>query len=218
MLISKGHLLSAGISTRNVDIYYNYVLKYFQEYQINTKERIISFLSNVLHECNYFNGIVENMNYSESGLLEVFRKYFTPEQAKAYARKPEAIGSRVYANRMGNGNEASKEGYKFRGRGGIHVTGKNNYSNLSKYIGVDLVKNPDLVLLPDMVIKSALWFWSINNLNSWADKITTAKTEAEKTKYYKSIASIINTGSPNNTPIHWNDREKNRKKLEKIIL
>lgn len=97
--------------------------------------------------------IVENLNYSEQGLLRTFPKYFSPADAKAYARQPERIANRAYANRMGNGNEASGEGWLFRGRGLCQITGRDNYAQFSKILGHDLVGSPGLTLQDDVAAK-----------------------------------------------------------------
>ncbi|WP_156372900.1 glycoside hydrolase family 19 protein [Deinococcus sp. Leaf326] len=115
-------------------------------YGINTKLRLLHFLSQVAHESE-FNPVSENLNYSAKRLLQVFPKYFpTAALAASYAGNPTAIGSRVYANRLGNGNEASREGYLYRGRGMLQLTGKSNYLYYGKRVGQDLVANPDLAL------------------------------------------------------------------------
>lgn len=141
------------------------------DYNINSPLRISHFLAQVTHESNDFKVLKENLNYSQSGLLSVFRKYFTPEQALAYARKPEKIANRVYANRLGNGDEASGDGWKYRGRGTIQVTGKTNYMKCSLYLFNDetLLTNPDKLLEPKYAILSACWYWRTNNLNMWCD-------------------------------------------------
>jgi putative chitinase len=136
---------------------------------INTELRLAHFLAQCAHESGNFRMFTENLNYSEQGLLNIFKKYFTPAQAKQYARKPVAIGSRVYANRMGNGNEESKDGFNYRGRGCIQLTGKSNYAAFSKFVPDNVVISPDLVSTK-YPLSSAGWFWSINNINALADK------------------------------------------------
>lgn len=138
-------------------------------YGINTPLRLAHFFAQLAHESN-LKPIEENLNYSESGLLKTFPKYFNKEQAKAYARKPKNIANRVYGNRMGNGDEKSGDGYKYRGRGFIQLTGKNNYLLLTKDTRIDFLNNPDLLLTEVNAMIAALWFWSTNKLNTLADK------------------------------------------------
>lgn len=215
MLISKESLVKSGISSVYVNKYYDLLSKYCNIYGLNTKERVIAFLSNVIHESGYLKAVEENLNYSKENLLKVFSKYFTASQAASYARKPQAIANRVYANRMGNGNEASGEGWKYRGKGLIQVTGKLNHIACGKFLQQDFVTHPELLLTPEFAVHSAFWFWVSNNLNIWADKITAEKSVSKKEQYYKDIASIINRGSPGKLPIGWEDRNNLRKKLEK---
>lgn len=139
------------------------------KYGVNTVLRKAHFFAQAYHESN-LEAKSENMNYSARRLREVFPKYFNANQANIYANKPESIGSRVYANRMGNGDEASKEGYKYRGRGYFQITGKNNYKELSKDTGIDFVSNPDLILTEADSMISALWYWNERNLNRYADQ------------------------------------------------
>lgn len=141
---------------------------YLPKYNIDTNERVAAFLSQTGHESSDFNVLLENMNYSAQGLLAVFPRYFTAQTAAQYARNPEAIGNIVYANRMGNGTD---DGYKYRGRGLIQITGKNAYYQCSQNLFSDdrLLDNPDLLLQPEYALQSACWFWSINNLNAVAD-------------------------------------------------
>ena len=141
-------------------------------YEINTPERIASFLAQCGHESAGFTVLQENLNYSADGLNKIFKKYFpTLASAQPYARKPEMIANRVYGGRMGNGDEHSGEGYKFRGRGPIQLTGKANYEACSEFLFQDdtLVQNPDMLLDPEYALHSACWFWWKNDLNKFAD-------------------------------------------------
>jgi len=139
-------------------------------YGINTPLRIAHFMAQIEHESN-LKPIIENLNYSVQGLLSVFSRYFpNPVIASEYARKPEKIANRVYANRMMNGDEASGDGWKYRGRGFIQITGKENYMLLSKDMRVDYLNNPDLLLNEADSMISAVWYWNKNNLNKYADK------------------------------------------------
>jgi putative chitinase len=146
----------------------------FDKYEINTILRISHFLAQCAHESGNFSVKQENLNYSAKRLQEVFGRYF-PTHAKAllYERKPVKIASLVYGNRMGNGDEQSLEGYKYKGRGYIQLTGKNNYLLFDKSLNetgleVDIIGNPDLVATTYPLI-SAAWFFNKNNLNEIAD-------------------------------------------------
>ena len=141
------------------------------EYQINTNLRLCHFLAQIIHESGHLKYNQENLNYSAKALRSVFGKYFpTDALAEQYARKPEKIANRVYANRMGNGDEDSGDGWLRRGRGLIQLTGTDNYKACSKALNIDLMKNPDLIVSnAEVCVKTACWFWSVNNLNKYAD-------------------------------------------------
>jgi len=140
------------------------------KFQINTPLRLAHFLAQCGHESGGFRATQENLNYSAKGLNGIFKKYFPTEAAAApYARQPEKIASKVYANRMGNGNEASKEGFKFRGRGYIQLTGKENYTSFGKSINEDICSNPDKVAV-NYALLSAAWFFNKNGLHKIADE------------------------------------------------
>lgn len=139
------------------------------KFEINTPLRLAHFLAQCGHESGGFKLVKENLNYGAKGLRSIFSKYFpTDALALQYERKPEKIGNRVYANRMMNGDEASGDGYKFCGRGYIQLTGKENYTNFGKAIGVDLTTNPDLVATQYPLL-SAAWFFHKNGLHKIAD-------------------------------------------------
>ena len=139
------------------------------KFQINTPLRLAHFLAQCGHESGGFKATQENLNYSAKGLNGIFKKYFPTEAAATpYARQPQKIANKVYANRMSNGDEASGDGYKFRGRGYIQLTGKANYTLFGKAIGEDITANPDVVS-GKYALLSAAWFWSNNGLNKLAD-------------------------------------------------
>ena len=142
----------------------------FDKYEINTINRAAGFLAQCGHESNGFTVLKENLNYSAEGLNKIFHKYFpTVESATAYARQPEKIANKVYAGRMLNGPESSGDGYKFRGRGAIQLTGKENYSKYAASVGKTLDECvADLETL-DGAIESACWFWKTNGLNAICD-------------------------------------------------
>jgi putative chitinase len=135
------------------------------KFNITNNLRLAHFLSQCGHESGNFKAVSENLNYSADGLKKIFGKYFPGNLNESYARQPEKIAARVYASRMGNGDEASKEGFKFRGRGYIQLTGKANYTNFTKFIGEDCVSNPDLVATK-YPLASAGFFFDSNKL--WA--------------------------------------------------
>ena len=134
-------------------------------------ERIAGFLAQLAHESGGFNFIKENLNYSAKGLRTTFKKYFpTDELAKQYERQPEKIANRVYANRMSNGPEESGDGYKFRGRGLIQLTGRFNYTNFAKDLEMSIDECVDYMETVAGACSSAGWFWDNNNLNNYCDK------------------------------------------------
>lgn len=139
-------------------------------YDINTPQRLAAFLAQIAHESGGFNAVKENLNYSAKGLMTTFKKYFPDEAtAKAYERKPEKIANRVYANRMGNGNEASGDGFKFCGRGLIQLTGKHNYTRFAAALEVPLQECVEYLETPAGACASAGWFWDNNDLNKYCD-------------------------------------------------
>jgi len=139
------------------------------KFNITNNLRLAHFLAQCGHESGGFKAVSENLNYSSDGLKKIFGKYFPGNLSESYVKQPEKIASRVYGGRMGNGDESTKEGYKFRGRGFIQLTGKSNYVNFTKFIGEDCVSNPDLVSTK-YPLASAAFFFNNNNLWSICDK------------------------------------------------
>ena len=161
-----------------------------EKFGVTNALRLAHFLAQAGHESGGFRVTQENLNYSAKGLVGIFKKYFKrPDgtvdepKAAAYAKKPEKIANLVYGGRMGNGAEASGDGYKFRGRGYIQLTGKDNYTAFGKSIGVDMSVNPDSVASTH-ALTSAAWFWSKNKLNEIAD---TGATDEVVTKITKRV-------------------------------
>jgi putative chitinase len=154
-----------------------------EKFAINTPLRLAHFLAQAGHESGGFKVTTENLNYGAAGLVATFKKYFTPESAEEYQRKPEKIANIVYANRMGNSNQASGDGYKFRGRGYIQLTGKENYSAFDKTVEDDILANPDLVATKYPLL-SAAWFFHKNGLHIVAD---TGATDEVVTKITKRV-------------------------------
>jgi len=158
------------------------------KFEINTPLRLAHFLAQCGHESGGFKLTKENLNYSAKGLNGIFKKYFpTLESAVPYERKPEKIANKVYGGRMGNGAEASGEGWKFHGRGFIQLTGKDNYTAFTKSIGEDCIANPDLVA-SKYALASAAWFFNKNGLHKIADG---GSTDAVVT----SITKRVNGGT-----------------------
>ena len=154
------------------------------KFGINTPLRLAHFLAQCGHESGGFRATQENLNYSAKGLMGIFKKYFpTLALAQSYERKPEKIANRVYGGRMGNGPESSGEGYKFRGRGYIQLTGKENYTAFGKSIGEDMTVNQDKVSGPYALL-SAAWFFSKNGLHKMADE---GSSDAVVTKITKRV-------------------------------
>lgn len=139
------------------------------KFNITSNLRLAHFLAQCGHESGGFKMVSENVNYSADGLKKIFGKYFPGNLAESYARQPQKIASRVYGGRMGNGPEETGDGFKFRGRGYIQLTGKQNYSSFAKFIGEDTVANPDLVATK-YPLASAAFFFDSNKLWSICDK------------------------------------------------
>lgn len=174
----------------------------FEHFDINTPQRCAMFLAQTAHESANFSATQENLNYSAKGLMGIFKKYFpTQDSTVSYERKPERIANRVYANRMGNGSESSGEGYKYRGRGLIQLTGKDNYRNCGKALQMDLIADPGQVAENPVAVLSAGWFWDTRKLNQWADKndvkTVTKKINggdiglADRTAHYHHILEVL---------------------------
>jgi putative chitinase len=157
-------------------------IKAAMAYYKMTPERAAHFFAQTAHESGGFKVFSENLNYSAQGLQGIFGKYFPGNLEESYARKPEKIANRVYASRMGNGDEASGDGWKFRGRGALQLTGKSNYQAFSDYL-----KNPEIMVNPDLVatefaFESAIFFFDKNSLWSICDKGVTKDTILALTK------------------------------------
>lgn len=152
------------------------------KFQINTPLRLAHFLAQCGHESGGFKATQENLNYSADGLRKIFGKYFPDDAtANAYARQPQKIAARIYGGRMGNGDEASGEGWKYHGRGYIQLTGKDNYAAFSKAAGADCVNDPDSVATTYALL-SAAWFWQSRSLNASSDKGADIAVVTEITK------------------------------------
>jgi putative chitinase len=157
---------------REIDQWFPVVYAQLEHFEINTVQRAAAFLAQCSHESMDFTVTHENLNYQAQGLMRVFPHYF-PDEATAsqYAHNPEAIANRIYGNRMGNRDEASGDGYRFRGRGIVQLTGHDNYLACSKAVFGDgrLLDSPDWLESKEGCVVGACWFWNAHGLNAWAD-------------------------------------------------
>jgi putative chitinase len=156
-----------------LDHWYQDLSQLLPDYDINTPERIAAFLAQCTHESNDFTALKENLNYKAASLRKLFPTHFeTDEIANHYASLPnkqEAIANRMYANRMGNGDEASGDGYRYCGRGAIQITGKDNYFWFAASVSITPEEASEYMQTFEGALQSACWFWENNNLNKWAD-------------------------------------------------
>jgi putative chitinase len=164
----------------------------FQKFDISTPLRQACFIGQCSHECGNFKILEENLNYRAEALQKLWPKRFDAAKAQACARNPKLIANTVYSGRMGNRDEASGDGYRFRGRGAIQLTGHANYYHAGQACGVDFVMEPDLVATPMYAAMTAGWFWDTHKLNRFAD-----------TRDYIGMTKKINGGT-----IGLNDRIK----------
>jgi putative chitinase len=157
-----------------IDNWHSALSQLLPDYDINTSKRIAAFVAQCAHESGGFMVLKENLNYKAASLRKLFGKYFpTDELAQQYASKPnkqEAIANRIYASRMGNGDEASGDGYKYCGRGLIQLTGKSNYMAFAESLEISPEEAAEYLATFEGAAQSACWFWETNNLNQWADK------------------------------------------------
>ncbi|CAB5221292.1 COG3179 Predicted chitinase [uncultured Caudovirales phage] len=172
-----------------------------EKYGLNTPLRLAHFLAQTAHESGGFRVVEENLNYSADGLMKIFPKYFRDKDPNEYARKPEKIANVVYASRMGNGDTASGDGYRFRGRGLIQLTGKNNYSGFATDSGINVDEAVAYLATPSGAVESAAWFWNKNGLNTLADKDDVT-----------AVTKRINGGT-----IGLDDRIKHTKEFKQIL-
>lgn len=172
MELSRQQLIDCtGCSVSDADKYLVFIFSTCKRFEINTKFRMAAFFAQIGHESLNLSVVSENLNYKAESLVRVWPKHFPNIQiANQYARQPEKIANRAYANRMGNGDEASGDGWRYRGRGFIQLTGKNNYIELTEHFKHDFVTNPNDVTEPIWCTLSAGYFWSKNSLNELADR------------------------------------------------
>ena len=167
---TKDQLQQIIPQNQHVDHWFEALEKILPDYEIDTPQRVASFLAQCAHESGGFNFIQENLNYKAESLCRVWPKYFpNMEVANQYAHKPEMIANRAYGGRMGNGPEASGDGWRYCGRGIIQLTGKSNYSKFAESIDTPLDELTEFMQTFEGCVQSAAWFWEANNLNQYAD-------------------------------------------------
>ena len=160
------------VGAPHVDQWYKALYEILPDYEINTANRVACFLGQTAHESGGYRALRENLNYSDKGLMGIFKKYFpTQESTVGYVRQPEKIANKIYANRMGNGPESSGDGFAYRGRGLIQLTGKTNYQWFAASIEESLEETIKFLETYEGAVQSACWFWESNNLNALADKL-----------------------------------------------
>ena len=174
MELSKQQLKELLPKNPYIDNWHQALSQLLPDYDINTSNRIAAFVAQCAHESGGFMVLKENLNYKAASLRKLFSKYFHNDDiANEYASKPnkqEAIANRIYASRMGNGDEASGDGYKYCGRGLIQLTGKSNYTAFADSLEIDPEEASEYLATFEGAAQSACWFWETNNLNQWADK------------------------------------------------
>ena len=174
MELTKAQLAQLLPNNPYIDHWFDALSKLLPDYSINTPQRIAAFMAQCAHESGGFTALKENLNYKPATLRKIFAKYF-PDDAAAndYCSRPnkqEAIANKVYANRMGNGDEASGDGYRYCGRGLLQLTGKDNYSWFAASLGITPEEAADYLQTFEGAAQSACWFWETNNLNQFADQ------------------------------------------------
>lgn len=167
----KEHLAEMIKGNPYVDQWYEAICEILPEYEINTPQRVAAFIAQCAHESGGFKFLKENLNYKAESLVKVFPKYFkTLDEARAYEKQPAKIANRIYGNRMGNGDEASGDGFRYCGRGLIQLTGKENYTWFAASLEIPVQEAAEYLETFEGAVQSACWFWETNNLNQWADK------------------------------------------------
>ena len=168
-MVTSDILIALAPTNKNIDIWVQAMNTILPKYDIVTPKRLAAFLAQTVHESAGFTAVRENLNYSAQGLMKTWPARFNQTNAATYARQPEKIANKVYANRMGNGDEASGDGWRYRGRGLIQTTGKANYTKLAQYIKKSLEETIEYCETVEGAVESACFYWASNNLNAIAD-------------------------------------------------
>lgn len=208
-MITSDQLLKMGV-LKDFREWTDVLNEFLPKYSIDSPQRIAAFLAQTLHESANFTALRENLNYGVTGLVTTWPKRFTtPELANKYARQPEMIANYVYANRMGNGDESTGDGWKYRGRGLIQLTGKDNYTRFANSIGMSLDEVTDYLETKQGAVDAACWYWTENNLNKWVDAGD-----------FDGLSDVINRGrktSPIGDAKGYNDRLEHYNKAMRIL-
>lgn len=162
---------ATGCGPRTAARYAGPITKACLQYAINTPKRLAAFVAQIAHESGNFSITEENLNYSAAGLRLIWPNRFSAAEAAEYAHKPEQIGDRAYGGRMGNGPEGTGDGFRYRGRGLLQLTGKDDYRDCGAALCLDLLEHPEILNEPEAAALAAAWEWSRSNLNPLADKM-----------------------------------------------
>jgi putative chitinase len=208
MQIKKTQLVQCGCTAAMEDKYLDAINAACAKYNIDSRLRISAFIAQIFHESARLTAISENLSYSADGLQKTWPSRFNSDLANQCARQPEKIANVVYSGRMGN--VATGDGWKYRGRGFIQLTGKSTYDEFSQSVGIDCVNNPDSVAQPTNAALSAAWFWNSRGLNAYADRgdfLTTTKKinggtngQADRDAIYKKALIVFGDGAVDTTP------------------
>jgi putative chitinase len=203
---------------KQVEEYYNALCKALPKYDITNERRVAGFLAQCAHESNNFKFLKENLNYSADGLKRIFPKYFKDVDPNDYARQPEKIANRVYANRMNNGDENSGDGWKYRGRGVIQLTGCDNYSRFAKDMDMSLEEVVEYLETIEGAIMSAAWYWNSRKINIAADNNDIVKMTKlvnggtigleDRKKHYAHILEVLGTEYEESSDVEDTEEEE----------
>lgn len=182
MILTREQLIKILPTNKEISVWLELLNKYLPDNGLVKKEQVAMFIAQTAHESANYTLLSENLNYSSLGLLKIFPKYFNEKTALIYQRNPQKIANKVYANRMGNGNEESGDGWRFRGAGIIQTTGKNNHTAFAKFIEMSVNDAADYLRTKEGALRGALYYWNINKLTN----ITSVDT----------VSDIINKGRP----------------------
>jgi putative chitinase len=202
-ILQKEQLKAIIPQIKDLHGWYNVLSVYLPKYDINTKERVAAFIAQCAHESSGFNVVEENLNYSAEQLVKTFKRRVANVNVANYARNPRKIANLVYADRMGKGPENTGDGWLYRGRGLIQVTGKSNYQGFAKFKGISLADAIEYLSTKDGAIESACWFWQSRNINKLADakdivgmsKVINGGTNGldDRISYYNRAIDVLTT-------------------------